>query len=153
MPTQLLGKKHRLTYKVTKVTVNEDDSVDDYRENHSAKDINEVLADIKDKANWTFDFEFDEKKAQLKRAKSVSWPNVDGRTGHDHPGGAWKYHIDRTKKSEDRLILDDWKATIKNFENKGIVNKKLGLTELEADIEVTVDAKALVDTHSRPKGK
>jgi hypothetical protein len=152
MPTQLLGKKHRLTYKVTKVTVNEDDSIDDYRENHSAADINEVLADVKDKANWTFDFDFDEKNVKIKRASSVSWPNVDGRTGHDHPGGAWKYHIDRTRKSEDRLVLEKWKVAIKDFENKG-VGKLKGITELEADIEVTVDAKALVDTHSRPKGK
>jgi hypothetical protein len=147
MPIQMLGKKHRITYKVTKVTVNEDDSIDDYRDKRSASDINEVLGDIKEAKRWAFDFEFDEKNVKLKRVKSVTWPAVDGRTGHVHGSGAWKYHIDRTKKSEDRLVLEDWKAVIKNFENNG-VGKLKGVTELEADIEITVDAKALVDTHS-----
>lgn len=73
---------------------------------------------------------------------------MDGRTGHVHESGAWKYHIDRTKKSQDRLVLEDWKAVVKNWENKG-VGKLKGITELEADVEVTVDARALANTHKK----
>ena len=146
MPTQMLGKKYRLTYKVTKVTVNEDKSIDAYKK-INAKDLKEVLDDVNDEKRWTFDFEFDEKNGTIKRVKSVTWPAVDGRTGHVHGSGGWKYHIDRTRRSEDRLVLEKWKATVKNFENKG-VGKLKGVTELEADVDVTVTARALADTHS-----
>ena len=142
----MLGKKYRLTYKVTKVTINEDDSVRTYRK-RNATDLNEVLNEIKKADRWSFEFEFDEKKAKIKRVKSVTWPLVDGRTGHVHGSGAWKYHIDRTKKSEDRLVLEEWKATVENFEVKG-AGKLRNVIEVEADIKVEVAARALADTHS-----
>lgn len=148
MPSTLLGSKKnfRLTYKVTKVTVTEDPSVATYRKKN-AKDINEVLGDVKSADRWACDFDFDEKNVAVKRVKGLLWPLVDGRVGHVHGSGAWKYHIDRTKRSEDRLVLEGWKATVKNLSNKG-VGKLKGVTELTADIEITCKARALEDTHS-----
>jgi hypothetical protein len=148
MPTVVVGSKknHRLTYKVTRVTVAEDSSVTDYRA-RNPHDINEVLADVRELARWSCEFAYDEKGEKVSRVSGLIWPQVDGRTGHEHASGAWKYHIDRTKKSEDRLVLERWTATVRNQVNHG-VGKLKGMTELSADVEIACHARALVDTHS-----
>jgi hypothetical protein len=142
-------KNHRLTYKITKLTVTEDSSVDDYKKINE-HDLKEVLDDIKDTNRWSCTFAYDEKNEKVTRVSGVVWPLVDGRTGHPEDPGGYKYHIDRTAKSEDRLILDKWSATVKNQANHG-VGKLKGMTELSADVEITVHARALADTHSGKK--
>ena len=147
MPIVVVGSKknHRLTYTITAVHVVEDHTVADYRHTN-AHDIDEVLKDIKDIKSWACEFEYDEKNEKVTRVHALIWPNAPGHPGHVHGTGAWKYNIERTNNTVDRLVLENWQAPVSHQENHG-VGKLKGMTEISASVAITVHARALKDTH------
>ncbi len=149
MPTIVLGTNkgttYRLTYTVTKVAVKEDSSVAKYRKNVS-DEVDTVISGLKNKALWFCTFEFDAKKLAPKRVSDLTFPDLSPRKGHVH-GKGWKYHIDKGRGSEDRLMVDSWSASIKNISDP-TAGKLKNTMELTCNVEISITVSAEDSTHS-----
>lgn len=135
-----MGKNDlRAKITVTKVTIKPDSSVSKYsRDTDGLKEVNK---DLDNKSLWGADVEIDQKKKTIKRVRGLTFPDVSGHPGHVHASGAWKYNIERGNNTVDRLVVEDWKATVKKEE----VDEKKGI--ISADVEITCSTRVLVDTH------
>lgn len=140
MPS-LTKDDHKIIYTVTHLTVTYDDTVKRYRRDVDA--LKELLTGIAKKDEWTADFEVDKKKHAIKRVKGLGFPVVDGHPGHVHSSGAWKYNIERTSSTVDRLVLESWSCAMKDahFEHKD------GKDTIKVNLEIKCDGRVLVDTH------
>ncbi len=142
-------KGHKITYTVTKVTIDETDSSVKKFDKPATKDmqdmVNQVLAGAKHKDKWTADFAVDEKKHEVLRATGLGYPLVDGHPGHTHNStpGAWKYNIERSTTTVNRLVLDTWKAEIKDQKYKLAGSSH----EITLNLEISCKARVLKDTH------
>jgi hypothetical protein len=127
-------------YKITKVNITKDSSVDSYP---AADDVSAVINGLKKLDEWTMDFDVNDKKPEINRVSGIGYPVVDRHPGHVHSASkGWKYNIDEGTGSVDRLVLSDCKAEVKKQ-----VGDKPGKKINNVEVEVSIKVKVLEDTH------
>ena len=133
-----MPKKATVSVSANKVTVKEDASIKKY--NRDADGLDEVLKGLGNKKGWNAEVKLDKKGIEIERVTGLGYPDISGHPGHVH-GKGWKYNIERGNGSVDRLVVEDWSASVKSQE----YDAKRGKITATIDIEVT--ARALEDTH------